>query len=87
MCTVPENLQYKRVVINIFWLCYVACEILVPQSWIDAVTLQWKLGVLTTDLPEKYRKSCLKRLQGLGLAWWTSGEESALQYGRYRLVN
>ena len=36
-----------------FWLRGVACRILVPQSGIEPMPLQWKLGVLTTGPPEK----------------------------------
>ena len=36
-----------------FWLCYMACRILVPWSRIELVPLQYGLRVLTTGLPGK----------------------------------
>ena len=38
-------------------LLHVACRIFVPPPGIEAATLQWEHGVLTTELPRNFQKS------------------------------
>ena len=54
--SILENPKGKRKPVNsllfffFFWLCHMACRILVPWSGIEPAPLQWKHWVLTTGL-------------------------------------